>query len=70
MSDRDHTAGNDLAAVEARLRDMRERKKVRWTMSQQTAELAIAALALDREAAAARKRSAKSRRRKKGKKLL
>lgn len=70
VSDRDQIAGRDLAAVEARLRDMRQRKNVRWTMSQQTAEMAIAALALERSAAANRRKPAKSRRRKKGKRLL
>jgi hypothetical protein len=70
MSDRSHTPGNDLADVEARLRDMRKRKKVRWTMSQETAEMAIAALAMARDADAGRKSKAKSRRRKRGKKLL
>ena len=70
MSDRSHTPGNDLADVEARLRDMRRRKKVRWTMSQETAEMAIAALAMAREGEPARRSRAKSRRRRKRKKLL
>ena len=70
MSDRDQSAAADLAAVEARLRDMRKKKKVRWTMSQQTAEMAIAALALERANARAQKRTGKSRRRKRGKRLL
>lgn len=70
MSDRDHTPANDLAAVEARLREMRRRKKVRWTMSQETAEMAIAALARKEDSAARRKRSGKARRRKRGKRLL
>lgn len=71
MSDRKQTPGSTLAAVEAHLRDMRTRKQVRWTMSQETAEMAIAALASERDAAAAaRRRPAKSRRRKKGKRLL
>lgn len=70
MSDRSHTPGNDLADVEARLRDMRRRKKVRWTMSQQTAEMAIAALAMARDPDAAPRSRAKSRRRKRRKKLL
>ena len=70
MTDRDQNAGRDLAAVEARLRDMRRRKKVRWTMSQETAELAIAALAMERRAEAGRRKPGKSRRRKKGKRLL
>lgn len=70
MSDRDHTAGNDLAAVEAQLRDMRKRKQVRWTMSQETTELAIAALARKGQTASGHKRSSKARRRKRGKRLL
>lgn len=70
MSDRDHNPAAELAAVEARLREMRRRKKVRWTMSQQTAEMAIAALALERAADRRRERSGKSRRRKRGKRLL
>ena len=70
MTDRDQNAGRDLAAVEARLRDMRKRKKVRWTMSQETAELAIAALAMERRAEAGRRKPGKGRRRKKGKRLL
>ena len=70
MTDRDQNAGRDLAAVEARLRDMRKRKKVRWTMSQETAELAIAALAMERRAESGRRKPAKGRRRKKGKRLL
>lgn len=70
MSDRDHTAGNQLSAVEARLRDMRKRKDVRWTMSQETAEMAIAALVVQQKSAGPHKRSAKGRRRKRGKKLL
>lgn len=70
MSDRSQTPGNDLADVEARLRDMRKRKKVRWSMSQETAEMAIAALAMERGSASVRKPPAKSRRRKRRKKLL
>lgn len=70
MNERNHTAGTDLADVEARLRDMRRRKKVRWTMSQETAEMAIAALAIEGQAATPRKPPAKSRRRRKRKKLL
>ena len=70
MSDREHSPAADLAAVEARLRDMRRKKKVRWTMSQQTAEMAIAALAMARAGDREHRKSAKSRRRKRGKKLL
>ncbi|MBA3889455.1 MAG: hypothetical protein H0X64_02895 [Gemmatimonadaceae bacterium] len=70
MSDRSHTPGHELADVEARLREMRRRKKVRWTMSQETAEMAIAALAMERDLAPARKPPAKSRRRRRRKKLL
>lgn len=70
MSDRSHTPGNNLADVEARLRDMRRRKTVRWTMSQETAEMAIAALVAARGSDAARRSRAKSRRRKRRKKLL
>lgn len=70
MSDRSRAPGNELADVEARLRDMRKRKKVRWTMSQETAEMAIAALASAQESAGGRRSGAKSRRRKRRKKLL
>ena len=69
MSDRNHNTP-DLAAVEARLREMRRRKKIRWTMSQETAEMAIAALAVEQHAARGRGKPGKSRRRKKRKKLL
>jgi hypothetical protein len=70
MSDRDQTHGSSLDLVEAKLRDLRRRKTVRWTMSHETAELAIAALAIDQHAARERKRRGKSRRRKRGKRLL
>ena len=71
MSDRTHRPGEDLAAVETRLRELRRRKKVRWTMSQQTAEMAIAALALEQQRQGHEwKRTSKSRRRKRGKRLL
>lgn len=70
MSDRDQTHGASLDQVEAKLRDLRRRKTVRWTMSHETAEMAIAALAIDQHAARERKRRGKSRRRKRGKRLL
>lgn len=70
MSQRDDPTKAELTEVEARLRDLRRRKKVRWTMSRETAEMAIAALAMSREAERPRRRSGKSRRRKRGKRLL
>ena len=69
MNDR-KKAGDELSAMESRLREMRTRKKVRWTMSQETAELAIAALAIEAREAQERTRSSKSRRRKRRKRLL
>lgn len=70
MSDRDNEPEPNVAEVEARLRDLRRHKKVRWTMSRQTAEMAIAALSMARDEARARRRTGKSRRRKRGKRLL
>lgn len=70
MKAHDGNAEPPVDEVEARLRDLRRHKKVRWTMSRETAEMAIAALAMAREEAPARRRSGKSRRRKRGKRLL
>lgn len=72
MSKQPGTRARDLADVERRLRDLRGRRDVRWTMSHETAELAIAALR-DAEADRAAARPAaggKSRRRKRSKRLL
>lgn len=70
MTERDTTPRPDADEVEARLAELRRRKTVRWTMSRETAEMAIAALSLTREAEPAHRRSTKSRRRKRGKRLL
>ena len=67
---RDPGPGPELGEVEARLRDLRHRKQVRWTMSRETAELAIAALEMAREAREPRRRAGKARRRKRWKRLL
>jgi len=60
----------DLAAVEARISELRRRKRktVRWSMSRDTAERAIAAIA-EREARLEPGKG-KSRRRKRHKRLL
>ena len=60
----------ELREVEARLRDLRRRKKVRWTMSRETAEMAIAAIVVGRDEKPPHRPSRKSRRRKRGKRLL
>lgn len=70
MSEHDQDPGEALGEVEARLRELRRQKQVRWNMSRETAEMAIAALAMHREAERAHRRSTKSRRRKRGKRLL
>lgn len=72
MTERDDSPAPELGDVEARLRDLRRRKQVRWTMSRETAEMAIAALSMaqDRDRERERRRSAKTRRRRRGKKLL
>jgi hypothetical protein len=70
MSDHDSEPEPNVDEVETRLRDLRRHKKVRWTMSRETAEMAIAALAMARNAAPEHRRSGKSRRRKRGKRLL
>ena len=61
----------DVAAVEARLRELQQRKRetVRWHMSRHTAERAIAAIAA-RPAGAAPRTTGKSRRRRRQKRLL
>jgi hypothetical protein len=61
----------DLAAVEARLRELQQRKRrtVRWHMSRHTAERAIAAIA-GGPAGAVPRTTGKSRRRRRHKRLL
>jgi len=61
----------DLDLVAKRLRDIQRGKRgdVRWSMSRQTAERAIEAIRLE-EDRPPYQRSAKSRRRKRGKRLL
>lgn len=61
----------ELDAVAKRLRDIQRRKRghVRWSVSRHTAERAIEAIRLDEEKTPYR-RSAKSRRRKRSKRLL
>ena len=76
MSDRDAEGapgaggGPDLAAVQDRIRELQRRKRqtVRWHMSRDTAERAIAAIAVDARRATPRR--GKSRRRKRHKRLL
>ena len=70
MNERDDSPAPELGDVEARLRDLRRRKKIRWTMSRETAEMAIAAISMAQARERERRRSAKTRRRKRGKKLL
>lgn len=70
MSEHDQDQGPNLHEVQARLRDLRRQKQVRWSMSRETAEMAIAALAMHRDAERVHRPSTKSRRRKRGKRLL
>lgn len=58
----------DTAEMKARLRDIQERRRdrIRWNIGKHTAELAIAALTRSTEY----RRSGKSRRRKRAKRLL
>jgi anti-sigma factor RsiW len=64
-------SATDLAAVEARLRELQRRKResVRWHMSRNTAERAIAAIAGGSRGTALRT-TGKSRRRRRHKRLL
>jgi hypothetical protein len=72
MSERDGEAGStragDLSAVEARITELqrRKRKTVRWHMSRDTVERAIAAITGDRLVVG----TGKCRRRKRHKRLL
>jgi hypothetical protein len=64
----DELLNPDTAEMAARLRDIQERRRdrIRWNIGKHTAELAIAALRGPREY----RRSGKSRRRKRMKRLL
>jgi hypothetical protein len=64
----DELLNPDTAEMEARLRDIQERRRdrIRWNIGKHTAELAIAALRTPHEY----KASGKCRRRKRAKRLL